>query len=109
MNIVVRLISVTCIAVVSVTCGSNDPGRATAPSGVSAASLDQRAGAGETVPFHSEVFDWRMEQIPVPAGHCATPAPNGLSYLWLSNISATATSTHSAPARMRSVSVSSAQ
>lgn len=94
MNISVRLISVVCIGVVSATCGSTDVGRPTAPGAVSAGPLDQRARAGETVPFHSEVFDWHIEQISVPAGHCTTPAPGGYSYLWRSAISATARSTH---------------
>ena len=49
-------------------------------------------GGGERLPFHSEIT-WQLEQVPVPAGKCTREIP-GLSLLWLSQISGTATSSH---------------
>lgn len=49
-------------------------------------------GAGEQLPFHSEMT-WQVAQESVPAGSC-TREISGLSLLWLSKISGTATSTH---------------
>lgn len=47
---------------------------------------------GDRLPFHSEMT-WQVQQVPVPAGKCTREIP-GLSLLWLSKISGTATSSH---------------
>jgi hypothetical protein len=50
--------------------------------------------ANDTLPFHSEVTILQFQQVPVPAGRCTDPLPEGLSYLWLSRFDGTHTSTH---------------
>jgi len=45
------------------------------------------------LPFHSEMT-WQMRQMPLPSGRCSEPLPEGLSYLWLTQLSGTAESTH---------------
>ena len=49
---------------------------------------------GGVLPFYSEAIQVQLEQVPVPAGRCTAPPPPGLSYLWLSSATDTATSTH---------------
>ncbi len=49
-------------------------------------------GGEVRLPFHSEMT-WQVEQVPVPADKCTRELP-GLSLLWLSQISGTATSSH---------------
>ena len=90
-----RVVAVIAAAGVSATCGLKDDASAAAPSSVVAAPAEQeqRAGAGQQVPFHSEVA-WEFEQLPIPMGRCAQAVPDGLSYLWFSQIVGTATSTH---------------
>jgi hypothetical protein len=50
--------------------------------------------SGDALRFHSEVTILNFEQVPVPAGRCTEPLPPGLSYLWLTKATGTATSTH---------------
>jgi hypothetical protein len=45
------------------------------------------------LPFHSE-YSWDFVQLPVPADRCTQPPPEGLSYLWLTEITGTTNSTH---------------
>lgn len=50
--------------------------------------------AGDMLPFHSEVTILQFQQVPVPAGRCTDPLPEGLSHLWLTRMDGTQTSTH---------------
>ena len=49
--------------------------------------------ADARLPFHSEM-KWGFRQVPVPAGRCTEPLPPGLVYLWMTELSGTAESTH---------------
>lgn len=49
--------------------------------------------ASVQLPFHSEV-DWDFVQVPLPSGRCTGELPEGLSYLWLTELTGTAVSTH---------------
>jgi hypothetical protein len=58
-----------------------------------AAPFATAAAVQMRLPFHSEV-NWNYVQLPLPAGRCTAPLPAGLSYLWYTELSGTAVSTH---------------
>ena len=66
----------------------------TAPAAVIGAAGATRSDTAAEVllPFHSEA-NWQKNMLP-PAGRCTQPLPAGLTYLWLTENSGTATSTH---------------
>lgn len=49
--------------------------------------------AGRQLPFHSEM-SWTLVQVPLAAGRCSSPLPEGMSYLWLSRFAGAAVSTY---------------
>lgn len=83
--------------------GCGDPGQSTSPtspsalasgavSGVPAAASTAAGAADVQLPFHSEGA-WSKNMLP-PDARCVRPAPAPHAFLWVSEITGTATSTH---------------
>jgi hypothetical protein len=92
-----RAIIIVVVAGMPAACAERDFEAAAAPSSVTASPMQQKHGETDAaLPFHSEIV-WEVEQVPMPAGTCPRALPEepaGLSYLWLSRVRGTATSTH---------------